>query len=228
MKKKFLSGLLTLTLAVGLCAPASLAADTELNGTKMTDNITISSTLNLPTLSVTIAPAANMVVNPYGLSYTLTGGGTNSDTLITAPALITNNSDVNVDVGAVVTGAVQGDAQFSESDTFTGATSPKVYMKFAMANLADDDKVGEFKGANDATNGISGMVETTAISTTASGRVFISLDKKTTGSPDTPTYGVYRIMGKSGGTGWETADKISVTVAFDIAPSANQSFGGTT
>lgn len=222
-QKRLLSGLLTVALAIGLCAPASLAADktlgtssTETN--KMETTITINSTLQLPLIEVTIAAPGGLVVNPYGIACTTPI--TSSDTLISAPALITNNSDIGMVVSATPT-VTLGDVVVAESaDEITNDTEKAtLYMQLVMGTLTGTPTDATGFDPDDVTTATQKAV----VKKSGSDSAKLTLNAATGTDPSrTKTYGAYEIIGKSGGNNWPN-DDITVNVVFNITPASRAS-----
>lgn len=209
-RRKLLASILALTLSFGLSVPALAAGDVQLNETTNSTTITVNTTLNVPTIDVVIAPLADMVINPYQLTV-----DSKNDSLITVPALITNNSEIKIDLTAkpfvsdakgVVITATKAEA---ESTTAKAAA----YMEFAFADTmtSNDVTAATFNGSSYALKEGTGDGITTPPKTTLTAAT-------KSGSTVTPTYSAYRISGVTTGKGWTSENKFTVQIIFDIAP----------
>lgn len=200
--RKLLAAVSALAMSLALTTPA-FAEDTGAGQR----TITIESELKVPTIKVTIATAAGMTVNPYQMSVTVDSGSV-TDSLIAPPALITNESDIKVNIKAAPSATIVGDVNVATADwTTTPPADKSIFMKLKMASGSSSDPKAIDWANVDST-------QTTVIKTSDSAPVELTLEPK---ADDThPTYGGYKIEGKSGGDGWTGSEKITVNVVFDI------------
>jgi len=197
--RKLLAAVSALAMTLALTTTA-FAEDTTVDKSGQV-NMTIGSSLKVPTISVTIAQATDMIVNPYQMEY----NGSLTDSLITAPALITNNSTIGVKITATPSVTVSDGVTVAADDWGdTAPTSQSIFMKLKMATGTSNDAT-----AIDWTSVASN--QSTVIQKTGSLPVELTLAPKATN----PTYGGYKIEGKSGGEGWKN-ETISVNIVFDI------------
>jgi len=217
-RRKLIASLLAMALTAGLAVPA-LAADETLSGTKTSTEITVETVLNVPDVKVTIAPLPSMVINPYKLEYTGTGGvPSGSDSLITAPALITNKSGVGINITAKPYISKASSVNIVETKSAAeaeGLTQPTAYMGFMFASAVTGNDLT-------APGTVTWPADTTATalksSTTADGVASINLELAKATDDTTPTYGAYKIIGATGGKTWTNENQFEVKILFDIAP----------
>lgn len=212
-KSKFLALLLVATLMLSLGGTV-LAAD-EVVETAGTTTIKIPSTLQLPTIKVTIAAPSDVVLNPYKMSVTTPVSA--DDTVISVPSLITNNSTIDMTIKAAPTVTVNDTVKVLTTAPNGTFTEKSIYMALHMSNSANST-ITSYTGVDttDFTNhGLSVVKKDTEGN---SSPCSITLDAD---PGSTPSYGVYLIKGESGGGGWESpADKATLNLVFDIQPAA--------
>jgi len=203
--RKLLAAVSALAMTLALTTTAFAAEGENLGAGEY--RVTVESTLNLPTIQVTIAPVTEMVINPYQMEYTGTLSG--NESLITAPGLITNNSNIKVNIEAKPSATVIGDVNVADADWNTTVPANKsIFMQLKMANLTASSDL-----STDSTWSGVDSSKTTVIKTTDSpSPVTLTLGPKATD----PTYGGYKIEGKSGGEGWTGSEKVTVNLVFDI------------
>ncbi len=209
-RNKILASLLALSLCIGLAVPA-FAADTELGTTanKNTAEITVTSELKLPTIKVTIGSPDKIIVNPYGMAVTVNSAEVH-DTLITAPALLKNESHVDVEISAVPTVTVSQDVTVQEDGGVIadGTTKKTISMTLYMApNATGTNTAQTLTGSEDG-------VSSAPVKKNGSEAAKITLGAGATAA----TFGSYQIKGYSAGTDWASGDTISTKIAFSIAP----------
>ncbi len=210
-RNKILASLLALSLCMGLTVPA-FAVDTELGTDAGTNSaeITVTSELKIPTIKVTIGSPGTMIVNPYGMAVTVESAEVH-DTLITSPALLTNDSDMNVKISAVPTVTVSADVTVQEDGGVIadGTTRKTISMTLYMAPNAAGT------GTAQTLTGSEADVSSVPVKKNGSEAANITLEAKTAAAS---TYGSYQIKGYSAGTDWATGDTISTKIAFSIEP----------
>lgn len=212
--RKLISSLLALALTLALAVPA-FATDTTLDGTNTSSTITVTTELNVPTISVTIAPVSGMVINPYKLSYSGTVSG--SDSLISAPALITNNSLMKVKLTAkpFVSDAkevtIVGTKGAAEGTTEKAAAFVEFMFATGMNASAPNDPAQATFGADG-----SGLALKTGNAESVTTPAEVTLEKAD--DETHPTYSAYKLQGATGGTGWTSENKFTIQIVFDIAP----------
>lgn len=217
MKKKLLASVLALSLTAGLCTSA-LAAE----GDKVVDKtgqttIEVSTILNLPTIQVTIATPASVVVNPYKLPYddgTLDG----SASVISAPTSIQNDSTIKMSISATPSLETNSiDLAILPSAPAADSTEKALYLALNMSPVDAQGDIANYTGSGDKTvTAVVKKVGTTPLDTKS-----IELDAATytSGTLTTSTYGAIRFTGACSGTTWADADKITkLSILFDISP----------
>lgn len=212
-RRKLISSLLALALTLGLAVPA-FATDTTLDAANPSTEITVGTELNVPTISVTIAPLANMVINPYKLEYT---GTTSKDSLITVPALITNASGVGIKITAkpYISKANGVTIVETKSQAESATTDPTAFMEFMFATaVSSKDDIATTGASWDA----DGSGVTLKSSSTGDGVSPATLQLAKATDDTTPTYGAYKISGATGGKTWTDENKFEVKILFDIEP----------
>lgn len=128
--KRFASLVLSGALTLSLAAPAFAAPnmETEITGTYQAADI-----------AVTVPTKGAVIINPFGLDLKLKEIGDDGNAasgaadatisgqkIVTAPMFISNESEMNLQVGATVTGTPNGDLRFA-SESAAESTSKTVY-----------------------------------------------------------------------------------------------------
>lgn len=121
--KRFLSLALSGVMAMSLTVPA-LATNTETE---------ITGTYQAPTIAVTVPTTGTAFINPYGLDMKLNDGATGAQDskivgqkIVTAPMFISNESEMNLKVGATVTGTPTTGVTFA-TESAANATAKSIY-----------------------------------------------------------------------------------------------------
>lgn len=243
-----MAGVMALSISATAFAAAPAAPTTEINAT-----------YTAPTINVTIpSTAVAAFINPYGLPVEL---GTKSDNtvvksavntqIVTKPASISNETDLNLDVNASLIGVAKGNLKFAidaasvEGTADAPVTSNSVYAVLEFAGNAD--ALGDASTAvseddvKDAVLTLAGNASWTAVSgmdqlvlglRAVSGKV-CTLAKSTLkddGSGDVQSYGVggvqaFRLAGKvvaDPKIEWASTDGFDATITWTFKPSADQ------
>lgn len=143
MKRKLLALTLAMTTLVGSTMMVSAADITDAEGAATGQEITGGSEMSLPVINVTVPTTADIVINPYQLSYKdLDAGITGNSQIISAEQEIVNKSNVAVAVNV-------SDLQVknaSEGITITtSAINAKTTNKAALLYLEVIDEAGKFE-----------------------------------------------------------------------------------
>ncbi len=206
--KKLLASVCALALALGMSAPA-MAADTEIEQGATGTEITIGSTLHVPTIKVTVGATTDVVVNPYKMTFDTD----KTDTLYNKAATIKSNSTIAVDVTATPSATGNG-VTFSEVVVPTGSnrpTSPTVHMVLKMDNVADETTAQGYTGAS----GQEAVVVKQGDPTNSATIQMAAADDNT----DTNAkWAAFVITGDTGGDGWSNDNAITVKIIFTIKP----------
>lgn len=135
-------------LALSLAVPA-FAAETPVDErtTTVWDDIVFEGALSAPTIAVEVdAGEPSLILNPYELSYTIPGTDKavdpdEIDTVVSNVGLITNNTQIPVNVAVTVTGSipstasgaeVNSGASFASAAIASGSKNKEIYMRFLM------------------------------------------------------------------------------------------------
>lgn len=229
-KSRFLAFLLVAALMLTLGSTA-FATDTAMPVTTPgTATIEINGELKLPKISVTIAPPAGLIINPYQMSASInvTGGGTvtKNDSVFSTPSLITNSSDIDMTITAKPTATTSESVTLlsKSSEVDHTSTQKAIYLAMHMAN-ADSDTIASYDGAN-VPSTFENTTYTVLTKQTNTAPCSIKIPKGTDADSDgtisatESSFGVYLIKGESVGTGWGSADTIGLKLIFDIQPTA--------
>ena len=210
-KQKLIAFCLTVVLMFSMSVMA-FAADTTVTDASSDTEITIGSTLHIPTIKVTIKTPANVIVNPYQMEYDPTNAAGVTDSLISAPTEISSDSTIKMKIEATpsVTPAAGSSVQVSTTSISdpSKVTDPTVYLTMKIGEAATQADVTSFN--------ITNPDETTVL-TTGSTPVTLVLNK-TGGTGSDTKYGAFKFSGQSAGSGWKATDLITVKVLFKINP----------
>ncbi len=231
--KKITSLALSGALALSLSAPAFAAdPDTkELSLDAPSANTTISVTTKAPTIKVTIPQTGAALLNPYKMSVKpidATGaedasGTAVQDQILSPTQYITNESDVAVSISADITGKPAKNVSLANADWGTKPpTTNSVFMYFQILNT--DDNTSDVTWDNfDAKSTKQAVVATTKVSKPDMVTLAADTDPDTTDTGD--TYAAFHFGGKvveKPAKAWTAADTVDVTIAFSVAPVANE------
>lgn len=217
-KQKVISLLLAAALMVPMCIPVVGAAEAEkvLDQTTSSTDIVIGSTVNLPTIKVTIGATTDIVANPYKMSYKPDGSSIDDDPIVSTATTIESTSTIDVDVTAKPSLTTSSDDLVVLTSSIKDRTQKSIFLQFNMDTIT--------------------TVVTTDLETTASNYDGVSGQhapiKKENDAPlnqakitlaaidttNTESWGAFRITGDCSGTGWTNDDAVTVKITFDIAP----------
>lgn len=159
--KRIVSVALSAVMALSLAVPAFAAANTN-------RQTVISGKYQEAVIDVTVPQTANAFIDPYGLGTSATKSDTTTKVqitgqVVTAPLAIRNNTDMDLDIGATVTGVVpetstmklaatttQGSGTEGSEDYVAPATAKSAYVVFqaaagktAVADGTDNDLIND-------------------------------------------------------------------------------------
>lgn len=227
--KRFASLVVSLVMVFALAVPG-FAASTSIDGGY--EDVE---------LSVEVSESGNVIVNPFGLPYTVYEDDDNESVVageqITNPNPMTmvNRSAVAMSVVATVIGEIgegAADLEFA-TDLNAGTKAKKMVVNYevfstslAENDLGDEPKMyGELAKLNDKTPIASTLVTATASSTT-SGDIILEKGTKVEGDYQAVAGGIamFRLSGKVtknpvAGKEWNGDDTFNVTVAYTFEPS---------
>lgn len=237
MNKKLISSVLAGACALSMTSISAFAADavvTEL-GTDgyASQEVTVTSKTEMPTLKVTIPTAADLVVNPYKLNVTTPITG--SDTIISPEYEIKNESNCGVTVSATVKATPGGAAAIATSPLKGTETTKSVFM-YLETTATTDTYYGSYvakeikptktnptlspdeEAANAAckaqmaitTKDTTKDIATLAAGDTAAQSIFFKIQGDAVTAPKTP---------------WLAADKVDLALTLKITPNANATTG---
>lgn len=214
--KKFLSTVLALAMALSLCVPA-FAADTVLNGVDGLGEgavVEVTGTTQTATVKVTVPSGGNVVLNPYGLDYTVEGAANPvQDQIISAEQYIVNESNMPIKVSTSVTGTIEGTGAFAAASAVS-ETDKKVFLNFEI-------------GATSAKDTAAASYEKVNLTKTAVACTDITMDKMGGAKPAI----AFKFSGdaaKNPTNPWTTDDIIGASIAFTFALDNSGAGGGGT
>ncbi len=219
MKKKLLASVLALSLTLGLCSTAFAATDdiTAVNGGA---TVEVTTKLNIPTIAVTIAPMAEVIINPFNLEFDVENetAFTEQGTLLSTPSLITSTSQVGLTVEAIPTGTITGDATFATSSV-ADRQEKSVFMFLQLRNdlTSNDPQDNNWKTVADYNASNSDIAIVAPTGNTA--KATMTLDPIDGTHPE--IYGAYQLIGDSSyavDKPWGASDSIGVNIAFTFTP----------
>jgi hypothetical protein len=215
MTKRFVAGMLSSAFVLSL-GMSAFAADATLDGSTWTNDVTVTVTTEVPTISVTLPTTADITINPYKMEVTLEDDSTSSASIISPEYTITNASDCGVKITATASATAGGDAVIATA-ALKGTESTKsifLYIDAAYEGTA-------YGGAYNAK-----AVNQLAITTKAASKTIMEL----AAGADTATEGTYMIKGDAASapeTPWAATDTATVTLSFKVDPVAIAPASGT-
>ena len=225
--KKIVSTILAATMALSLSATAFAAGGAATDPLKQSTEI--AGTTQAPTIAITVPATGAVVVNPYKMEVSPSGGTTSgdevTDQIISATQWVENKSNVAMKVAATVTGKVEGNAKLNATTTIVDPSNTKakplttnsVYLVFESVVTDDGTSAVTWSGASAAT-GIEKVV-VAAKATTAELGTLAAGTGAAAASAD--GYLAFHLAGDAVDTptiAWTANDKVAVTVAFTFTP----------
>lgn len=220
MKKELialsLSGAMALSMALSCNTVAS--ADTIANPNEAgiySQDVTVDTTVKVPTISVDVPTSASIAINPYNLKYDV-DGTEYTDSIVSVEQTIKNESDVAISVGATAEAAAStGSEVVLATAALKGTeTTKSVFAYLELAPKADESTAGTY---NDAYN--SKTASQLVLGKKATKSDMITLEAGDT----TPTYAGFKVIGSAASKpakAWTTNDTVDVTLTFNITPVA--------
>lgn len=218
MKKKLLSCVLAATLAmsattVGFAAGKPITAPDE-SGVYGQD-VEVTETTTVPTISVTIPTSTAVVINPYKLEVEMDGAKFN-DAIITVEQTIVNESNVPISVSAKVKAAVpEGSGASVATAALKGTeTTKSVFAYLEVAAKAAEDTPAVFSSDGYDAKSTKQVAFTTKEVTKTNMLTLAAATEK-------PTYAGFKIFGQASSTptvAWTDADKVEYSITFNFVP----------
>lgn len=222
--KKVLSLVLALALVLAIAVPSFASTDNTLSaGGASASNVT-TGTPEIPTINVTVPTTASFVINPYKMDVLPEGGtaGTDevSDTVISTNQVITNTSNIGLNIGVTITG--KGGSGVTFVDSITDATKTNsVALEFiykVLGDAADADTVKTTGAAEDLS------AETTKAKVTAKATPIengIALAAPAAGKANGIAFVIAGDVVTAPTKPWTASMTATVTTVFTITPVAN-------
>lgn len=229
--KKLASATLAGALAFSLSAPAFAAGVTPPaanTATSLEQNTSFSTTVQVPTINITVPNTGAVVINPYGMTVQNDAGDDVTDQIVSATQYIANSSDVALSVSATVTGTLptgKKDVKFATASTKGGTkalTTNDIFMYFEIGPATANDGSGDptwpasYVARPEATQVVK-QVLVGAKATKVANVLTLAA-----GNEDV-TYAAFRLTGdvvSAPTRAWVADDAVSVAVAFTFTPTA--------
>lgn len=229
--KKLASAALAGALALSLSAPAFAAGVTPPaanTATSLEQNTSFSTTVQVPTINITVPSTGAVVINPYGMTVQNDAGDDVTNQIVSATQYIVNSSDVALNVDVTVTGTLPAnkkDVKFATASTKGGTkvlTTNDIFMYFEIGSATANDGSGDptwptaYVAKPEATQAVK-QVLVAAKATTAKNVLTLAA-----GNVDT-TYAAFHLTGdvvSAPTRAWVADDAVSVAVAFTFTPTA--------
>lgn len=215
MTKRFVAGMLSSAFVLSLGMSAFAADTATLDGSAWTNDVTVTVTTEVPTISVTLPTTADITINPYKMEVEI-DGEKYSDSIISPEYTITNESDCGVKITATASATAGGDAVIATA-ALKGTESTKSIFLYIDAAYGDT-------AYGEAYN--SKAVNQLAITTKATSKTIMEL----AAGADAATAGKYMIKGDAASapeTPWAATDTATVTLSFKVDPVAIAPASGT-
>lgn len=178
-------------------------------------DVTVDTTVKVPTISVDVPASASIAINPYNLEYDVDGTAY-TDSIVSVEQTITNESDVAVSVGATAKAAASSgsDVVLATAALKGTETTKSVFAYLELAPKTDASTPGTYSASynSKAANQLVLGKETTKSD-------MITLDA----GDDTPTYAGFKVIGSAASKpakSWTENDTVDVTLTFNINPVA--------
>lgn len=220
MKKKLIALSLSGAMALSMALSCSTVASADVVSTPDADgvysqDVTVDTTVKVPTISVDVPTTASIAINPYNLAYDV-DGTEYTDSIVSVEQTITNESDVAVSVGATAKAvASNGSGVVLATAALKGTETTK--SVFAYLELAP-------KAAADTPGTYSDTYNSKSANQLVLGKEASKSDMITLEAGDTaPTYAGFKVIGSAASKpakAWTAADTVDVTLTFNINPVA--------
>lgn len=229
-KQKIISSLLAAALMVPLCTTAFAAATqptpttvpgAELTEAKTTTDITIGSTIYLPTIKVSIKDGTSIITNPYKMDFDSDGDGTAdmNDSIISVPTVIESTSTIKMDINAKPTLTTNSQTLDVRTEPITDTTQKSIYLVYNTNVISG--KGGTAKTVAEGYDGVAGQHQPIKKEADATSSDVVNIQLPAADSEDVTNdavYAAFKITGDCSGKGWTSADAVTIKVAFDISP----------
>lgn len=221
MKKKFIALSLSAAMALSLMSSFSVSAltmtDADENGL-LSQDVTVNTEIQIPTISVEVPTTASVVVNPYQLGVTVDGSEL-QDQIINAEQSIVNASDVPVSIGATLSATPADDGKL------VLATAPLKGTETTKSVFAYLEVAPKSAEAEAETGAYSDKFDTKAKNQIAlSNKEVTKKDMITLGEDNSATTtGYFKIMGEAASAPavpWNEKDTVAISLKFSITPVA--------
>lgn len=232
MKKKVVALLLSATMVMGMAMSVGASSITDMEGAGSGSEVTGDSTMNLPIINIDVPTTANIVLNPFQLTYTsddLDGTAVEDNAqVISAEQEIKSNSNVDIAVNIEDLKATPSDgvtiATKSVADGKTTTKSAFLYLEV----VGSDAEFGETYASTNASQVIVPLAVDGKIGTTKS--AIVTLAKNDTEETDDDTSAKFKICGDLvanptvtenkvvTAAPWTESDTISVAFKFTFTP----------
>lgn len=236
--KKLISMAVTAAMVFALAAPAfalggggstttggssssTTPATTDSSSADAEENtVAVESTIQTPTVKVTVPTSGAVILNPYQMTFTV-DGDEKHDPFYSAPIICKNESDCDLDIAVKVTAKAEGEAKIVAADAVaTDAPGDK--------NVSLTLKTGKFD-AEDSTAHASSPTPTVLDLEAADTEYSFGFSGDEVDTPLTmaysedPTYFGFILDGtvnKNTSKVWADTDKVSVTIVLTFTPQA--------
>lgn len=220
MKKKVLSMILATTMLLGATLAVNAAELTDSTAAANGQEVTGSSTIELPIIKVTVPTTADIIINPYQMSVEASDGVTYSNQIISVEQEIKNESNVAIAVN--VSDLTTKDV--SEGITITtSAISEKTTTKSALLYLEVIDGASTFAdGYNKLDNQVAIPNSGEKVKAASKDAIIVLADGSTTATTAKFKIGGNVVANPVDSDGvaapWTTTDNIGISFKFTFTP----------
>lgn len=216
-------------MIASMALPSFAGSVSSGEGTGSGELVYSSDTAN-PVVTVTMPPSSNsgdIILNPYGMSVTVSGGSTKTDQIISATRFIENKTPAPMKVGVTATAITSGDVEMS-SNPCTGRETEKVaYMilEFKNATAKTEPDATDWNLRIESGDVVSGgtvnqklypQIIPTAEGTEAPG--ILSVPAASSASPNYIAVKVFGNLASAPEEAWKSTDQASVKLEFTFTP----------
>jgi len=244
--KKFISMMMALAMTFALAIPAFASSVREVSTFSASGsaalassgqyNFAMTGSLKVPTINVYVPVSGDgdqIILNPYGLKYTLGSQANLTDQVISTPIVLGSLSDVAMKVGMTVKATTAGNAALATKSLAedTKTTTNSVFMWGQVVGVSgESDKVTAlptFATEYDETAGKSGdmiLVKAGDTGSTRTGLYTIPPSSDPTDVAKT-NWACVKFSGnavKAPTIPWANTDKVDLAITFTFTPSMNE------
>lgn len=209
--KKFCALIMALAMTLALTVPA-------MANSAATRTIPIAGDNKVGTIDVQLETASDIILNPYQMEATVSGGTTGSyHQIYFVPVKCINKSDFGLKVNAVIKGTASSGVEFASTAPKDTATEKQVFLYAEFGTSSKASQQPAWASGYDKSNASQVLIS----SDDSASKTVATL---TAASSAKPNYLWYKFDGsatKSPTNAWAAADKVSANIVLTFVPTVD-------